>query len=387
MPFIPVFIILFLGVIASFGVLYYRRKRIPRLTTVKAIPQPLAQYEFISNRRLLDIMEHPELINRAEKDYFKSEVKSLYLLHGTFVGEDPFHIAALLERSFPNLRKEVIQKIKKKIKQGQNLMAKDLGNFVDEHVDFFQSVLACQVFNFSWSSANHHYARLEGCVDLVEQLAKRHEGEERVLFIGHSHAGQIFAILTQLFFNEDLRSLVQSIFPEKNLLEDLAKIQKLKFDFVTLGTPARYPWYLAENMRLLHLINHRGTDLLGGSFKDAVFTRKGDYVQQWGIAGSDMKAQELEIQKINKSLEPFLGSGTNLEILRKKIPAKNRLHTDGHHIFVDYGDNSRLPNFVKTAFGHGTYTRLKYMPFLLEVVREKFYSKPLTTTDLIPSLK
>ena len=100
-----------------------------------------------------------------------------------------------------------------------------------------------------------------------------------------------------------------------------------------------------------------------------------------------MKAGEADIRMHNKALEPFLGAGSNLEILRKKIPFKNRLHTDGMHLLVDYGDKSRLPNFVKTAFGHGTYTRLKYMPFLLATIREKFYHEPLTESDPIPSLK
>lgn len=379
MPLFPLIFFVLLGIASAYILIRYRGSRLPRLTTVKSIPKPGALFEFIPHSRFFEIMEHPELLSRAEKDYFRAGVKSVYLLHGTFVGEDPFHIGGLLERSFPNIKPEVIQKIRKKIKQGQNLMARDLGNFVDEHVAFFQSTLPCQVHNFSWSSANNHYARLEGCMDLIDHLANRHENNDRVLLIGHSHAGQIFAILTQLFFNEELRAKAQEIFPHKKLLENLAKIQSLQFDFVTLGTPARYPWYLGENMNLLHIINHRGRDLLGGSFKDAVFTRKGDYVQQWGIAGSDLKAQEAEAQRINKSLEPFLGAGANLEILRKRIPTKNRLHADGFHLLVDYGDNSRFPNFVKTAFGHGTYTRLKYMPFLIEVIREKFYHDPLTS--------
>ena len=378
MPILPILFFLVIITAIALVALSFRKKRIPKLTTVKAIPDSSPRYEFISHSKLWESMEHPELFNRLERDFYKAGVKSVYLLHGTFVGEDPFHVAALLERSFPNLRPEVIRRIRKKIKQGQNLMAKDLGNFVDEHIALFESILACQIFNFSWSSANHHYARLEGCLNLVDHLAARHENDDRVLLIGHSHAGQIFAILTQLFFNEEMRLKIHELYPERDLIEKLAVIQKLKFDFVTLGTPARYPWFLGENMRLLHFINHRGPDLLGGSFKDAIFTRKGDYIQQWGISGSDMRAGEQEIRKINNILDPFLGAGSNMEILRKKIPAKNRLHTDGFHLLVDYGDNSRLPNFVKTAFGHGTYTRLKYMPFLLGTIREKFYLETLT---------
>lgn len=356
--------------------LYYRR--IAVLPQRKELAAPSANFRFIPFQDVENLLEHPELDSRISATFSEYQVKSIYLVHGTFVGEDPFHIAALLERSFPNLNPTLIEGIKQKIKQGQNLLAKDVGNFVDDHVTDFQSRFSSNIFNFSWSSANHHFARVEGCVNLIEHLAHNHSKQDRVLLIGHSHAGQIFAILTKLFFDTEFRNEVDLIFGKKNLLNNLIKIQHLKFDFVTLGTPARYKWELSENMRLLHIINHRGNDLLGGSFKDATFTYKGDYIQQWGIAGSDMKSTDSEMQKYNSLLDKYLGPGADLEVLRSKIQFKNRLHNQGFHLLVDFGDNSKLPNFFKTVFGHGVYTRFKFIPFILHVIKENFYSETLT---------
>jgi hypothetical protein len=52
-----------------------------------------------------------------------------------------------------------------------------------------------------WSSENHHVGRLEGALGLVRALATHAElgaPRGRILILGHSHAGQVFALVTQL---------------------------------------------------------------------------------------------------------------------------------------------------------------------------------------------
>ena len=45
----------------------------------------------------------------------------------------------------------------------------------------------------------------------------------------------------------------------------------------------------------------------------------------------------------------------------------------GHHYLVDYDDSSKYPNFLGTIFGHGCYTKIKYMKFHLNYICEYFY--------------
>lgn len=363
------------GLLVSLTTIFfiYQRKSYPQIAPLKSLTGPESQYEFVSSTELRQVLEHPETMQKVGESFLENKVKSIYLVHGTFVGEDPFHVASIIERSFPKLRPELVESIRKKIKKGQDLLAKDIGNFVPEHIEYLSKFISSNVYNFSWSSGNHHYARVEGCIRLIEDLTQKHGKGDRVLLIGHSHAGQIFAVLTQLLFNPEFRDYVQLLFPATKLLENLAVIQNMKLDIVTLGTPARYPWFLSDNMQLLHIINHRGTDLFGGGYRDSIFTGKGDYIQQWGVSGSDMNPAQVEIKQINKKLERFLGAGSNLNILRRKIALKRRLHTDGMHLLVDYDDAGKLPNFVLTIFGHGSYTRLKFLPFLLNSICKKIY--------------
>lgn len=377
MPLIPVFLIIaaFFTLLFFFLAFKVYQRSVLYLPKRKELPAPGANFQFVSHRELNNWKDHPDIESRIAQDFLKANLASIYLVHGTFVGEDPFHVASLLERSFPNLKPSVIAGIKTQIKKGQDLLAKDVGNFVSDHVHYLEQLFQKKVavHNFGWSSGNHHHARVEGMLDLIDHIIHRHEKDARILLIGHSHAGSMFAVLGQLFFDNAFRDTVHKIFPERRVKEKLIAVQQMYFDIVTYGTPVRYEWILAENMRVLHFINHRGEDLYGGSFKDATFTKKGDYIQQWGIAGSDMKSSDHLIQQANELLSQHLGAGSDLELLRETIQLKKRLHNQGFHYLVDYGDQGRFPNFFKTVFGHGVYTKLPLFKFHLQLIREKFY--------------
>jgi hypothetical protein len=213
--------------------------------------------------------------------------------------------------------------------------------------------------------------------DLIIHIANRHQEKKRILLIGHSHAGQIFALLSQILKNRKLKKQILEAFGDTM---DIAKIESslkivglLELDIVTLGTPARYKWDTGRKIRLLHFINHRTKDLLGGTFSGATFTRDGDYIQQWGIAGSDMSSLIPFEKDMNEKLDDILGVGNNLEVLRKNILLRRRLHNQGHHFLVDYGDQRSYPNFLKTIFGHGTYTKIIHLKFHFYHIVQRFY--------------
>jgi hypothetical protein len=333
-----------------------------------------ASYEFC---KVSDLRNDFQNITRNQN----VEIQSLYLVHGTFVGDDPWHLISLIEESFPGVSAPLVGQIKSQTKKGQNYFAKDLGNFTTAHDDEFKrltnSILS--INHFTWSSGNGHYARLQGCLQLIEGLLQN--SNERILLVGHSHAGQVFALLTQLLNNPTFRKKIISILKAYDLcpVELNSKLKDLKskrYDFVTLGAPARYNWNTrVSSMTLTHIINHRGRDVLGGSFSGAIFTERGDYIQQWGVAGSDFKSPIDFEQDINLELDELLGEGANIRVLQENIKFRKRLHNEGHHYLVDYNDSSRLPNFFKTIFGHGTYTKVENMDILLNIINKQLSTK------------
>jgi hypothetical protein len=374
-------------VLVSIGLFFYKKIRNKNQLlrgTISPTP-PNADYQFINNERFLDKVhskENPDEIRIEGRILSNAKIQSIYLIHGTFVGNDPFQIISLIEHNFPSLNPKVITGIQKGTREMGSLIAKDLGNFITEHNDVLKEITLgkIDIFNFTWSSGNNHLARVNGCTELIKDIYDQHKYRgERVLLIGHSHAGQLFALMTQLVNDKKLKNKLFVLLERHNLLPPnmnvmIEHISSLNLDFVTLGTPARYEWRLNSKMRLLHFINHRASDTLGGSFKGVLNTKDGDYIQQWGVAGSDMKSPIIKEQAINLELDDFFGPGSNIELLKKNIQLRKRLHNHGHHLLVNYGDNGKFPNFGQTCFGHGQYTKLSYFNFQLYQINKFFYS-------------
>lgn len=359
-----------------------KKQLIPDSTTINP---PNADFQFIPNTELLTKVQpkgEREQIKLEGRILSNAKIQSIYLIHGTFVGNDPFQIISLIEHNFPGLNPKMISGIQKGTREMGSLIAKDLGNFITEHNDVLKEITLgkIDIFNFTWSSGNNHLSRVKGSIELIKDIYGQHKFRgERVLLIGHSHAGQLFALMTQLVNDKKLKNKLFVLLERHNLLPPnmnimIEHISSLDLDFVTLGTPARYEWKLNSKMRLLHFINHRGQDTLGGSFKGVLNTKDGDYVQQWGVSGSDIKSPIEEEQLINIELDQLFGTGSNIEILKQNIQLKRRLHNHGHHLLVDYGDQAKFPNFGLTCFGHGQYTKLENFNFQLYQINKFFYS-------------
>lgn len=337
---------------------------------------PFSEIQTQLNAGLPELKQQGELLSQVGVD-------SAYFIHGTFLGNDPFHIIDFLETTFQRLDPIFAKRIKNGIRKAVSILARDIGNFSNKYEQLFVNVTNHKIktHEFTWSSANNHLARVKAALELTQSLYTKHPTQNtRVLLIGHSHAGQIFSLVTKMMKDEKFRINLFKILDEFNIsyaYQDkyLEHLKKLYLDFVTLGTPVRYQWDLSDRTRVLHFINHRGESPYGGELSGVITTKTGDYIQQWGTEGSDLFTFSRRDQSINAKLDLLLGSGRNVLKLKENIAKKNRLHNQGKHLLIDYGDNSIFPNFIKTALGHGAYTQIKYLPFHLEMIYQNFYEK------------
>lgn len=313
----------------------------------------------------------------------KTSISSAYFVHGTFVGNDPFNIVDYIESILPKFTLGLLTKIRIGIRKSANIIVRDIGNFTTEYEEVFKNITHNKIntIEFTWSSANNHIARVKAAIDLIENLYTNHpDSNARVLLVGHSHAGQVFSLVTKIINNKKFRHNLEKILESNEYLEKLHEekinhLSQMSLDFVTFGTPVRYTWELNKKNNLIHFINHRGDTPFGGDFKGLFNTSSGDYIQQWGTAGSDLFSLNKRDELTNKQLDSLLGTGRNIHELRENISKKNRLHNEGMHLLVDYGDNSYFPNFIKTAFGHGVYTKIKFLTFHLLMINKYIYQK------------
>lgn len=308
---------------------------------------------------------HPDLITSLE-----AHVKTIYLVHGTFVGEDPFHIIGLIDRILPLRFRQVSKSIRFVTKQGQDFFTRDKGNFTRKHINFLNSQLKnIKTHLFTWSSGNHHFARIIGMAQLVKDISLRHKKGDRILLIGHSHAGQVFALLTQFLKEDSFFKVLDEFFEPYLDLETLRKnrdfLRSCYIDIITMGAPPRYKWCKSNKIKIVHFINHRGEGELAGTFSGVLTTRDGDYIQQWGGSGSDFISPIEEEKIINLQLDFYFGKGSDTRLLREEIKKRKRLHNEGNHFLVDYGDQGNYGNFINTVFGHSVYTKISHLHFHL----------------------
>ena len=131
----------------------------------------------------------------------RNKVRHISLVHGTFAGNDALGLFDLLEPVVLQMTgsNELMDHLKQSGKRLLDQVTQDLGNFTPDYVKEFGKALDnridCQ--RFTWGSGNFHLARLKGAVELAAHLAntinQHHiQWDERLLLIGHSHAGQLF---------------------------------------------------------------------------------------------------------------------------------------------------------------------------------------------------
>lgn len=241
-------------------------------------------------------------------------------------------------------------------------------------------------------------------VDLPSDAAR-----DQILLWGHSHAGNVFALLTNLLAND--RASVAAFFEAASpLIERREEWQKARdrlaasasphplakrLCLVTFGTPVRYGWDKDGYRRLLHIVHHRPTNPAGEwlakpalpqVIDEILAAKHGDWVQSLGIAGTDLTPVDRATREVHRKLGELLESGlvepeiTSSSVILEHLPQSvrtriqtqlkdflvllerwncgPRVHSDGNAAWLlDYGEEE------KAMFGHGAYTKRSWLPF------------------------
>lgn len=315
----------------------------------------------------------------------RAKVRSILLVHGTFTGDDPVGIVRSLKVIYPKIPPRLEEQARKFIRSNMNALMRDGGNFNPEYVRLMEQGLGSEIpcHEVIWSSENHHIGRLRGTRTLLTHLVhvireQQVKPGERLLLVGHSHAGQLFALLSLLLEKNDLALALQAVMIEDHkqeiIREELDVVRRVTLDFVTFGSPVRYDWGSSHSEHLLNIINHRGQSDRAGSWRGLFNTAYGDYIQQIGVVGSDLLAGNRRDREWNRLLDQYLGVGADLRVWARLLKARKRVPPFGTTYLVDYKDQGgAVPNGAATIFGHAIYTRFRTMLFNLQVIVDHFY--------------
>lgn len=140
-------------------------------------------------------------MQQVGRAYRQAGVSSIYLVHGTFVGADALGILSLLGRVYPQAQTFLGSLAKSAV----DLVAGEGGNYTGQYASTFERALqspgepTIPVRRFHWSSQNNHLGRADGAVRLIDELAEAGlPPQGRVLLWGHSHAGNVFSLISNL---------------------------------------------------------------------------------------------------------------------------------------------------------------------------------------------
>lgn len=335
----------------------------------------------------------------------RDNVAAIYLVHGTFVGTDALGVLGDLARIFPSASQSVQRIIKRVIER----IAGEAGNYSRAYARCFETSMRCEgqlgipVHNFHWSSENHHIGRADGAIRLIAELAAlKLEPSQRVLLWGHSHAGNVFALLSNLLAGN--RQAVDEFFEAtaiyyrwpivgcvdipvwERVRELLCKtppaLADIPIDMVTFGTPIRYGWDSRGYSRLLHFVHHRlaeGVPAYRAAFPpqldDVLNATDGDYIQQLGIAGTNIMPSVfswrawMADQRLNRLLQEEDSSERSVV---KRLEAGAIVPDEGTTLLVDYGRQEGT--IAQHHAGHAVYTYKKWLLFHAEEVAGRFYN-------------
>jgi hypothetical protein len=313
-----------------------------------------------------------------------ARVDEVTFVHGTFVGTDPFSMLSALRGLNRSLDPAVTDRVGRLLKHGSDWLTRDHGNFEAPYVDLFREAVGRPASLLLWSSENSHAARLQAAARLAHHLVDRLDhgatgAPRRVLLVGHSHAGQVFALLLQMIHAcehaPELLRIAGELGEDRDWLSlHIERLRRVSVDVVTFGSPPRYGWPSEARDRILHIVNHRGASPLAGRLDGVLSTRDGDYVQQWGIAGSDIPASSARVRGLNRELDAILGPGHAPSTWLEQLEHRKRVHEGGFTLLVDYGDAAtRGVNCLHTNFGHAIYTKRRMMHFWVREVVRRFY--------------
>ena len=309
-------------------------------------------------------------------------------------------VAPSLSNSFSRCGKRVV-----------DFLAGEAGNYTREFTSTMESQLSqgagrtIPVRLFNWSSQNNHIARADGAIRLIDELARlavQHEEAEspRVQLWAHSHGGNVLALVSQLmgaeqtardeffetascFYRTWLRQRCDM--PQwprvRELLGDADHpLRRLALDMITFGTPIRYGWNARGYAQLLHFIYHR-PPRAGEEYAAPIpincwrvyHAKDGDYVQQFGIAGTNLVPCPLAVRTFwaDWRLDQLLEQDVKDEWIVERLRRAKRVSDEGTTLLVDYTEISRWLH--QHLAGHAMYTRRKWLPFHCREIAQRLY--------------
>ncbi len=380
-------------------------------------------------------LELNQQIKTAGKKFQNSSLRKIYLVHGTFVGND----ALGFFDTFSRFSEEISIRMRSMASHVFYGMLNENARYKKPYANQLNTWLhptathqTIQIDFFNWSSQNNHIGRANAAVHLLGDLARDAEqGVDHVLLWGHSHAGNVFALLTNLIaasaptrdrFFSATEKYAQGSSENKaawkyaceTLKHRNHPVFKAKRDIVTFGTPISYGWDTAGYDRLLHFVNHRpslNTEEFLATFppdwKQVLAGEGGDFVQQVGIAGTDFPPLKL-LQKsylADQDLQQYFQREMPKMQLFERLKFGQRVAEDGLTLLVDYAatiKNLRLEKYLQEAkeattvrgkikrslssagkninlmteqlLGHTLYTHVEWLPFHLVEVANRFYT-------------
>ena len=186
------------------------------------------------------------------------KVRQVLLVHGTFAGNNALGIFDILlpVEQILSGSTVLVDKLKEVGKGLIDDLVKDIGNYTPEYETALNDGLENGIFceRFIWGSGDFHLARLQGTLELAKRLAlniteRNIQDGERILLMGHSHAGQLFALLTALLEGGEKAEQMYGVIDKSSRLGSksdwlgyLKIIKPVILDIVTFGTPVRYAW-------------------------------------------------------------------------------------------------------------------------------------------------
>ena len=321
----------------------------------------------------------------------KHNVRQVFFVHGTFAGDDPFGISKI----FKHLPDRLVTNSRNHIKKTTDKWTGDGGNYTEGYVIEFCTAVSNNLCSndsrFTWSSGNTHEDRLLGAIELAKHIANtinagKVRANETILLLGHSHGGQLFALLTHFLEDGKMANQLYEFInihygpqSEIQLKTDIDTIKSVNLDFVTFGTPVRYTWGRYEKFRLMPVINHRNNSELSG----VPTIRDGDYVQQWGVDGTDVLTpgkppREKELSKtLNSPGLDLLAALTSSKDNSRSLPKYEDCTVVHENVLVNYGDNLPSPDPVvsqQKLIGHAVYTTEQTMLFNVGLIVQSLYS-------------
>ena len=365
---------------------------------------PRSTYELIAADEPLDpgCDEFRERMADVGDRLRQAGIGMVLVVHGTFVGQDVGSVWAELGRWAPAMRDIISRRNKAWI----NAVVGDKGNYTGRYVELFESGInrpgepQISVELFDWSGENHHVGRADGAVRLLDRLQKI-DSDQRVLLWGHSHAGNVFALVTNLiaapadvrdaFFKAAriaFRSPIhcgidvpvwQDVWDRLSDQQQLASLND-RLDIVTFGTPIRYGWDTGGYGNLLHVVHHRPAEncqeflaTFPPSRVGLLDAAQGDVVQQFGIAGTNVAPGVFFWRTLlaDRRLNRFLQPGLPATQLRARLALGMRVPDEGHTLLVDYGPMGG--SIVEHHAGHAVYTLPRWLAFHSGLVAEHLY--------------